>query len=519
MWAASWRATLFLVLGLMLLRLAYLAWWCPYTLIEDEAHYWEWSRRLDWAYYSKGPGVAWLIAGTVSAAGESEFGVRLGAPIAAAATSLALASLAGRLVGDGRARFVAAALLSLVPVFQSTSLLLTIDGPYTACWAVACLLAWRALESPTRGAALCWWSLCGVALAAGFMFKYTILLLIPGLAVAAWTHRGSVRLGKGQLGGLALACVTSLLGLVPVVIWNAQREWPTVRHLLGHLGLPGGDVAPTQGGGSGYHYSPKWTAEFLGSQLALAGPMLVLVYLGWKSLNDRPTQRRFALWCGMPLLLFYLAVSVVAEPEGNWAIATYLTWTALAAAAVARGWAGVMGTSKPGPIRTALVATVVVGLVTGLGMLRLDLLAQSPWVGPRVPVSRLLHADTMAAHVQRVLDERRAQGEHPFVVSQFYGRASQMAFYLPGHPTVYCSGSLMGGRKNQYDLWPETSLVSPELAGRPAVLLGDAGQDWSWGFDSVRGLGKLEGDTKRNREMFVGARYEYSGRPPAGGPR
>ena len=43
-------------------RLVYLKWLCPYNLVEDEAFYWEWSRRLEWSYYSKGPGVAWSIA-------------------------------------------------------------------------------------------------------------------------------------------------------------------------------------------------------------------------------------------------------------------------------------------------------------------------------------------------------------------------------------------------------------------------------------------------------------------------
>jgi hypothetical protein len=26
-----------------------------WPLASDEAHYWEWSRRLDWSYYSKAP--------------------------------------------------------------------------------------------------------------------------------------------------------------------------------------------------------------------------------------------------------------------------------------------------------------------------------------------------------------------------------------------------------------------------------------------------------------------------------
>ena len=53
-----------LILGAALLHLAYLAWNCPLDLAPDEAHYWDWSRHLDWSYYSKGPLVAWLIRGS-----------------------------------------------------------------------------------------------------------------------------------------------------------------------------------------------------------------------------------------------------------------------------------------------------------------------------------------------------------------------------------------------------------------------------------------------------------------------
>ena len=50
-----------LIVGSAVLRLVYLAYNCPLDLAADEAHYWDWSRHLDWSYYSKGPGVAWLI--------------------------------------------------------------------------------------------------------------------------------------------------------------------------------------------------------------------------------------------------------------------------------------------------------------------------------------------------------------------------------------------------------------------------------------------------------------------------
>src|SRR5450432_2364124 len=50
-----------LILGAGALHITYLATHCPFDLAPDEAHYWDWSRHLDWGYYSKGPLVAWLI--------------------------------------------------------------------------------------------------------------------------------------------------------------------------------------------------------------------------------------------------------------------------------------------------------------------------------------------------------------------------------------------------------------------------------------------------------------------------
>src|SRR4051812_37942279 len=62
-WLYRWAA-LALILGSTLFRLLYLVYDCPLDLAPDEAHYWHWSLRLDWSYYSKGPLVALLIRGS-----------------------------------------------------------------------------------------------------------------------------------------------------------------------------------------------------------------------------------------------------------------------------------------------------------------------------------------------------------------------------------------------------------------------------------------------------------------------
>ncbi len=66
-----------LILGAAGLHVLYLAHDCPLDLAQDEAHYWDWSRHLDWSYYSKGPLVAWLIRGGCELFGNTALGVRL----------------------------------------------------------------------------------------------------------------------------------------------------------------------------------------------------------------------------------------------------------------------------------------------------------------------------------------------------------------------------------------------------------------------------------------------------------
>ena len=75
---ATW--TLVGVAAITALRLVWLALQ-PADLFPDEAQYWVWSQQLALGYYSKPPLVAWLIAFTTGLFGDSEFAVRLSAPL------------------------------------------------------------------------------------------------------------------------------------------------------------------------------------------------------------------------------------------------------------------------------------------------------------------------------------------------------------------------------------------------------------------------------------------------------
>ncbi len=534
-WARRWWPTVVLILGVTVARLAYLAWLCPYTLLEDEAQYWEWSRRLDWSYYSKGPGIAWSIFASTWLAGDTEFGIRLSAVVAGAVAAIAVAALADDVFHDRRAAFFATACMLLTPAFQFGGVLATIDMPYGACWAVACLAAWRALSRGSRWA----WPALGIALGLGFLYKYTILLLIPGLVLFAIVHRSRLRVARPALPWIVFGAALLVAGMVPVLVWNAARGWPTVAHLFGHLGLAAGDQpvaprAPCQ------EYSPSWTFGFLGAQLGLIGPVLLL--MGASIARARDLSKRAAspgaeggwaylVWCAAPILIFYTLLTFFTEVEGNWAVAGYLSLVALC------GWGAIDGLARrraAGAWRagrnlcaTGWKASLVVGLLMGAISLRFDLIAGSVpvrwlearlvafgWLKPGrtlVPVGRLTGARAMVNDVTPVLaDLRERTGQEPFIIADHYGRAALLAFYLPGQPVVYCSSSIDGeGRRTQWDFWPETDLRDlAVLGGRPAVMVGSRQERWARMFGEVVGLGRLPNETKRERDTFVGLGYK-----------
>ncbi len=557
------------MLSLLVARLAYLALLCPYALVEDEAQYWEWSRHLSLSYYTKGPGIAWTIALATSLLGDSAFAVRASAPLFSALTSLAVAGLVLDLTrGDRRQALYAVGALQLAPLNQASALLGTIDGPYGACWAMACWAAWRALrgrsDAAGPGPRPAGWLLVGLALGVGFLFKYTILLLIPGLLAFALLDRSGRTGGSGPpearprharwlLAGLLLG----LLAASPVFIWNHQHGWPTLAHLLGHLGFaePGAAVVPAPGTAlapaaalappaTPGHWSPLWPLEFLGTQLGLIGPGLLLCLLAvpaaWRSRGpQRPDARAaapivpggafFLLCAGGPILVFYLLVSFFAEPEGNWPMAGYVTLLPLAglyaAGAMAdyrqrvarwlalpspRPRAGFLRAKPETAGQILWHAALAYGLVSGVLMLGADLVGRVPGLEGVVPRARLAQGELLAQGVESL--RRRVAGgagpeSPPLLIAAHYGRASQLAFYLPDRPVVMCASSRIGGRPTQHDYWPSHDLTRPELMGRSALLIGGDESTWSRAFDRLEPLGLVPGVERKNIHAFLGTGY------------
>jgi 4-amino-4-deoxy-L-arabinose transferase-like glycosyltransferase len=440
---SRYRAAAFLlILGLTLLHIWLIAsghW----PLSPDEAHYWEWSRRLDWSYYSKGPMVAYLIAIGTALGGGTPFGVRLPAVLLSAGLAITAWSLTRRIFGSDRAGFLAVVFLSVIPLYAAGAVLMTIDLPFVCCWGLAACLLLTAVE---RQSYMAWYGV-GLALGLGLLSKYTMAMLIP--CVFLWLL-SSPRLRPWLLRREPYeAMLMGLLLFSPVLVWNARHAWLSGRHVLIQVG-----------GGA----APDWTRgllrgpEFLGSQIGIVSPLLFLVLVAgvawaWQHGRREGRDDLLLLVClSVPVFLFFQFWSLITKVQANWAAHAYLT-----GAIAAAGWCESWGVRSPKARRTRrrlkllLLASIILPAMVLPVALFPDILAP---FGTRLPAALDLVGKRLRGWPELAQAVATAAGRlprPPFLMSDRYQIASELAFYVPGQPQVYNAN--LGRRMNQYDLW------------------------------------------------------------------
>ncbi len=277
------RAPHLCALGIMGLFFAVRLWMAgsgQLDLAQDEAQYWDWSRRLQLSYYSKGPLIAWLINIGTHIFGPTELGVRLFAGINNLATQGLLYYWLAVLLERPRLGLIALAVANTTPLFIVSGVLMTTDNPLLLCWVVGLVCLSTLGERP--GAR---WPLpvLTLALALGILAKYTMLAFIPLALAYVWYLRsqGLVRTGTLQRLGLALAA-GALLGLLPILIWNINNDFVSFRHVAKLAGL-----APAAEGASKPFIQLNRFVEYFAAQLGLVLPwwMGLMLWQGWGSLE------------------------------------------------------------------------------------------------------------------------------------------------------------------------------------------------------------------------------------------
>lgn len=471
-----------LILGSAALRLLYLANDCPLDLSPDEAHYWDWSRHLDWSYYSKGPLVAYIIRlscelfGTWSVAltGTEMFAVRVPAVLCGGLLLASLYVLTVQVTGREKLALAVVALALTLPLIAAGSALMTIDAPYTCCWGWALVLGYHAAFHQARWA----WPLTGLVVGLGILAKYTMFLWLPSFALFLLAipeqRRLLARPGFWTMVTVAGACC------VPILIWNAQHDWVTFRHVGGQAGL-------SQNSATIHWLGP---IAFAGTQFALLLGFWFVVWLRamvacapWRRTEP---ARAYLWWLSAPTFCFFLLFGLrTGGGQPNWPAATYISGLVLAVIWLVGEFPTLSIWSKR-IYGGALAATCLLGV--GLTLF----VHQSAWAYPVLarlsgpptpeqptplrrwdPTCRLRGWRTLAAEVDRLREELARQGVDPVVAAAVWNHPGQLGFYCQGHPTVYSLGLALGGRHSQYDFWRPNPLDDADrFAGRTFIFVG-----------------------------------------------
>lgn len=217
------RDLLTLILATLLLRLF---WAAGLDLANDEAYHFLYTVHPDWSYFDHPPMLMWVAsAGRVLMGGWIHpLSLRLGFVFLFAGSTWVLFDWTSRWYGE-RAGFYAALAMNLAAYYTAAAGTFVLpDGPFLFFALLTMRALSQALSSP--GAGIASWVRVGLYCASAMSSKYHAVLLPLGtfayiiLTPKAWSIL--------RTPGPYVAAALSVVGLAPVLIWNAQHDWASI---------------------------------------------------------------------------------------------------------------------------------------------------------------------------------------------------------------------------------------------------------------------------------------------------
>ena len=471
------RACIF-VAAITVLRFLWLLL-CPLDLVGDEAYYWDWSRQLDWGYYSKPPMVAWINALSTGILGSHTVAVRLPAVLFGALSMLGIYALASRMFG-ARTGFWSVVLLAVTPGSVVLNMLMTIDAPFVAFWILALVALWRAVETDARN--LRWWLAGGVLTGLGLLTKQ-MMVVLP-IAVMLYLLTTPTRRRHLARIGPYLFLTVAVLALLPVLRWNSQHDWIAFRHTAHHF------EADTQSLSDALaHFG-----HFLGGQLVVLSPLLGLLLglVACRLVATLPRQAAaasFLVLTGPVPVMFIALASLRQVINPNWPAVFHVAGTILLAA----WFTGCLPLSpRIDRARSWLRPAIAVGAAFCLLTYSLPFLAVALRMdgAPHDPTRRLRGWSRFGAEMARILEEQ-PRPDRTFIMAPRRQVASELAFYIQQRPRVFVWNPEPWALHSQYDIWETPG----ELITWDGLLLVPIGAPLHFilaaRFENVTSLGSL----------------------------
>jgi len=442
------------VLALVIIAISFaIRYWFVATgqlnLVQDEAQYWDWIRRPQLSYYSKGPLIAWVISTWCSVFGSTELGVRFGAVLGMTGIQTALYIGISRVWREYRLALYVLFIAATLPLLNGLGILMTTDNPLIFCWTVAFFaLSAATRNKPDQTPGNTPFVILAIVLALGILAKYMMLafLVIATIYALILQFRGQMPKRFWQRFALA-SLVGTLVGLTPILIWNMGNDWVGFKHV----------AKLSTGESKAFKIRLMPFLEMFGAQVGLLAPwwFSLIMIGGWRAVKKSiigpigafDEKYRHALQAALffwPLWLTITFWALKSKTEANWTAVSFM------AAAIVGGMAFKKWWTKPNRSRRG--RQILVGVAT--------LLTLFIFVSPLAPLpaqynltKRLKGWEGLGLEMQRLAAAEFENPNHVFFFSNKYDITSELAFYTPGQPFTYCLWT-PDRRMNQYDLWP-----------------------------------------------------------------
>ena len=451
-------------------------------LFFDEAQYWFWSLTLEGGYFSKPPGIAAVIAVTTGVCGDSEACIRLGAPILYAATGTIAGLLALRMAGVW-AGVAVVLLFATMPGTTFAARIISTDAPLMVCWAATLLFYHRYLQTGTWRDAL----LVGVFVGLGLLSKYAMIYFGFCLAIHALVEGKILRrlfdLRLWVALGLALAVLS------PNIIWNLTNDSVTLSHTADNARW-GGQL-----------FNPDELAEFFLAQLAILGPIFVLVLaVGlFRSFRSLDADMRFLLAFSVPITVTMCIQALISRANANWAALSFVGYAVLAGLFMAR-WKN----------RKWIVAAFAAHLIGVVGLAVVDLNVRD-WslAVERSPFKRVLGWSGVSDKIREIAE---AEGVAA-IASNSRSVTAELTYYLRNDPWPVLAWLYADSPRNHYEQ------ASPALPGTkgPVLLVTRCGVDFASQLPGIGATGNVSAPitATRGRLLYWAVLPEIPENPPA----
>lgn len=286
-------------------------------IMPQDAYYYLYSEHLDFSYFDHPPMVAYMLRLFSLVLGKSVVAIKLADFIVTLLSLIAFYRLARYFLSEKQAvrasLFYGATLLVTVLSINTTP-----DVPLILFWTLALIFSYKALFEGE----LKYWIAAGFLMGLSFISKYTGLVLLFGFfafLLFSESHRKYL-FSKKSLLLLAFFAI----GIFPVVYWNYSNDWISFTF----------QTADRAESINEFKLHPELFLGELATQLMLLIPFLfvgmnVIVFkiiLRMSRKRALPNEKHlFLLIFSLPIILFFIAVSLVYWVKLNWIMPGYIS--------------------------------------------------------------------------------------------------------------------------------------------------------------------------------------------------